>query len=223
MTDRPILFSGAMVRAILDGRKTQTRRVLNPQPYPLENRPGFWNASGVVGGRICISDRALLNLHHKPDAGDRLWVREAWHAARSLDRTSPREIPHDADIEHAATARSYAEIGLKGKLRPGIHMPRWASRLTLTVTDVRVQRLQEISATDAKAEGIEYRQMNVFGMDRLERCHFYRGCFQCLWDSINVSRGFGWESNPWVVAISFSVQRSNIDNLVAALNGEMRP
>lgn len=186
MTDRPILFSAPMVKALLAGRKTQTRRVLNPQPIGFD-----W-----------------FDLRCKPRfaVGDRLWVREAWHAARSLDRTPPREIPCDADIEHAATARNYAEIGLKGKLRPGMYLPRWASRLTLTVTEVRVQRLQAITTADALLEGVD-----VGLVDGIITRPNTRDSYRELWDSLNADRGFGWDTNPWVVAVSFTVAHRNID------------
>lgn len=220
MADRPILFSGPMVRALLDGRKTQTRRVINPQPYDfVTDGKRYWNASGCVGGRICISDQHLASLHRRA-VGDRLYVREAWHAARSLDRVKPRDIPRDADIEHAATARSYAEIGLKGRQRPGIHMPRWASRLTLTVTDVRVERLNDCSEVDAIAEGVA--QYPCEGDGRGPGATYWTAqqgadisrttpvaAYAALWDSIN---GAGaWDANPWVIAISFTVEQRNID------------
>ena len=210
MTDRPIIFSAPMIRVILreiaapGTGKTQTRLVLKPRP----RRTIFFDAK-----------TAGLEQFREPAyrAGDRLWVREAWYAARSLDRTPPREIPRDADIEHAATARSYAEIGLKGRLRPGIHMPRWASRLTLHVTDVRVQRLQDISEDDARAEGIEHDQDRSRGnviawrdyLDRGGKCGTAIASFRSLWDSLNAERA-PWSSNPWVVAVTFRPVLGNI-------------
>lgn len=173
MRKLPTPFICAMVRAILreieqpGTGKTQTRRVID---FPgvekvLEFVPV---ATDKLGRRVYemkdaqgafISRPAgkhFVTHHFSPlyAVGDHLYVREAWHAARSLDNTPPRDIPRNASIEHAATARSYAEIGLKGKLRRAMFMPRWASRITLVVTDVRVQRLQEISEEDAIAEGV---------------------------------------------------------------------
>lgn len=210
MTDRPILFSAPMVRALLDGRKTQTRRVLT--------KKSAHDALAVFG-------RSFLLLPGNADlvgyaAGDRLWVREAWHAARSLDGTPPRDILRDADIEHAATARSYAEIGLKGKLRPGMFLPRWASRLTLIVTDVRVQRLQEISEEDAVAEGVERDSDGWLDylMPATQCCGTARDSYRTLWDSLNAKRGHEWDANPWVVALTFQVFKGNIDEL-----GEVEP
>jgi len=187
VTDRPIIFSAPMVRALLSGRKTQTRRLATS---PL---------------RKCL-------------VGDRLYVREAWYAARSLDRTKPSLIPLDADIEHAATARSYAEIGLKGRIRPGMHMPRWASRLTLIVEGVRVEPLQAISEADAIAEGViedPDKGFCVPGVEHPNRDFPWlsrstaRGMYGALWDTLH---GPGqWLGNPDVVALTFRVVLGNID------------
>lgn len=240
MTDRPILFSGPMIRALLAGTKTQTRRVVKPQPFESGYIEGDidmyeikadsrgpkafrFNASAVGGG-------AVLEEVFEPriSEGDRLYVREAWHAARSLDSTPPREIPHDADIEHAATARSYAEIGLKGKLRPGIHMPRWASRLTLTVSDVRVERLQNINRDDAIAEGVvedDGDTPDIFylpGSSALSGVNAPKGKLPIgqhsdprlvYRDLINNNGGDLWSENPFVVAYTFTVHHRNIDQM----------
>lgn len=225
MTDRPILFSAPMVRALLGGRKTQTRRVLKPQPYPLEGRPGFWNASGVVGGRICVSDRALLDLHHKPKPGDRLYVREHWRTTLAFEDLRPSQMT-------ATHTRIKYEAGglldLKGKkipnfhegrFRQAMHMPRWASRLTLIVTDVRVERLQDISEADAIAEGApldpDHRDTTEDGSNpHMVRVNAWTSIspvawYHRLWNEIN---GPGaWEANPWVVAYTFTVHHGNID------------
>lgn len=208
-----------MVKALLEGWKTQTRRVLKSQPGDLD-RPGMFD-----DGEWFVTDSR--GGHQSPipvrfRTGDRLWVREAWHAARSLNRTPPRDIPRDADIEYAATARSYAEIGLKGKLRPAMFLPRWASRLTLTVTDVRVQRLQDISADDAEAEGIQiagpdvgvYRDNAARLPEAARRWDAYRiRQYRAIWETIN---GAGtWDLNPWVVVLTFEVIKANIDAVPA--------
>ena len=221
MADRPILFSSPMVLALLAGTKSQTRRVIHDAPAG-----SGWHMDRVgPTGWQWTADGGAPRMPYRPRyaAGDRLYVREAWHAARSLDGTPPRDIPRDADIEYAATARSYAEIGLKGKLRPGMFLPRWASRLTLTVTDVRVQRLQEISSDDARAEGVDplahvlksYRSeySGDGAMLRHEEVRTFVPAFQSLWDHLNAARGFGWSTNPWVVATSFTVALGNIDTL----------
>lgn len=215
MRELPILFSAPMVRAILreieqpGTGKTQTRRVLDAW---CDEPPAF-----VDGGVITAYDE-----HDRPyrwprtkAVGDRLYVREAWHAARSLDSTAPRNIPRDADIEHAATARSYAEIGLKGKLRPAMFLPRWASRLTLIVADVRVQRLNEISDEDAIAEGI-VQHGRFYGLEDADWDDAVldpREAFGALWQSINGARGFGWYTNPWVAAYTFRPILGNIDQV----------
>lgn len=226
MSDLPILFSAPMVRAILreveqpGTGKTQTRRILKPLP----RRTIFFDPQTAERDQFQEPRYA---------AGDRLYVREAWHTARSLDGAPPRDIPRDADIEHAATARNYAEIGLKGKMRPAMFLPRWASRITLTVTDVRVQRLQEISEADAKAEGMwSYQTTECDGDPRLDGnayretyWHWRRdieegdgystakSAFQHLWDSLNVDRGHDWDANPWVAAYTFRPILGNIDEV----------
>lgn len=229
MADRQISFSPAMVRALLEGRKTQTRRVLKLHPSIEGKRFVVFPPEEVIelqGGEfrqgIChyASTGALSGPYRLPYAvGDRLYVREAWHAARSLNRTRPRDIPRDADIEHAATARSYAEIGLKGKLRPAMFLPRWASRLTLIVTDVRVERLNSVSREDAIAEGIERVGGGILRWEKwasgIEGVHGFspEAAYALLWNHLNAKRGFGWETNPWVVAVSFTVHQRNIDEM----------
>lgn len=237
MSDHPILFSAPMVRALLDGRKTQTRRVLNrarvfatpesraftltgaDMERALQNAERFrhmgedgwfWEADAFEWQAPATRTGWLAHIGYAP--GDRLWVREAWHAARSLDSTPPRDIPRDADIEHAATARSYAEIGLKGKLRPGMFLPRWASRLTLIVTDVRVQRVQDISENDARAEGALLPWTGSAGTAG-DDTRTAQSEFNALWDTLNAKRGYAWDTNPWVTAVSFTVHRGNIDQV----------
>lgn len=218
MKERPILFSAPMIRAILAGTKTQTRRVAKlPHNNPLGVWEPFW-----FGGENCydrhgqeVPGRWTLGHSRTGDiigcpiaqAGDRLWVREAWRACRGLDNTPPRDIDPGSDIEFEATKQSYAEIGLVGKLRPSMFMPRWASRITLEVTGVKVERLQEISEADAIAEGIQQWPLGfrvaLSGAPKHESRSFDTaiGAFRFLWDSIN---GPGaWDLNPWVWAISF--------------------
>jgi hypothetical protein len=179
VAEHPILFSGPMVRAILEGRKTQTRRVIR-NPSRLVNlmmagEAGEWCPYGQTG--------------------DLLWVRETWAPNEVLpiaDRPSGAAI-YRADERYSAT------------WRPSIHMPRWASRLTLRLTDVRVQRLQEITGRDAVAEGIEkVPAKNVppelAGAWSANETVF---AFARLWDSINAKRGYSWDSNPFCWALTF--------------------
>lgn len=227
MADRPIIFSAPMVRALLDGRKTQTRRLLKPQPYDfVTDGKRYWNASGCVGGRICINDRDLLDLHRKPTAGDRAYVREHWKTSLGNDGVAPRDFDPTTPVVYIADGAEHGRypVGEAGKHRQGRHMPRWASRLTLFVEDVRVQRLQDISEDDAVAEGIEARGMGpLWGwIDYLETNpnltrHFAdpRRSYASLWDSLHPEPGTRWDDNPWIYALTFRVARGNIDQLAA--------
>lgn len=203
MTDRPILFSGQMVRAILDGRKTQTRRPLTIRghrkfsDFGRSETPGYdwtFRDSGLIWHDL--KDHQLLDrLPHA--AGDRLWVRETWYG----------EVG-DLPPSYAAT-HERSDTGW----RPSIHMPRWASRLTLIVTDVRVQRLQEISAQDTVAEGVQCATCEAM---RRSACN-QRGCFsscvafRALWNSLYGPEA--WDDNPWVVATTFTAHHCNVDQL----------
>lgn len=185
MDAKPIIFSGEMVRAILDGHKTQTRRVIKPQ----------FNQTWGAGVRNQDPDYFSVHVDIKePDgewrwlrcpygkAGDILWVRETWahvdgaiwYAADGID------IPRNDGV----------------KLRPSIHMPRWASRITLEITNVRVERLFDISQEDAKAEGVSI---------EATRTLTHVGAFAITWDAINKKRGYGWEggTNPWLWVVEF--------------------
>jgi hypothetical protein len=205
MADKPILFSGDMIRALLDGRKTQTRRVIT--------KAAADDALATFGTDFLTlpGNRDLLPVNAAP--GDRLWVRERFAVSGIGWGKKPSEaiggrVHFHADPDHGW--HSYW-----GNWRPSIHMPRWASRLTLTVTNVRVQRLNQISEGDAMAEGIEpYGQATWkdYQSDSITHCrHDARGSFRTLWDSLNDARGYGWEANPWVAAYTFTVTRRNID------------
>lgn len=220
MADRPILFSGPMVRALLDGRKTQTRRVIKDQPptsvdhayiRPRDPVTGAWLGacwlSGPIGRGVNFGNIAI---RYAP--GDRLWVREnGWERPErtpkmmrdGADTWEP--FYYDADDLACFEHEQFKAWGFKR--RPSIHMPRWASRLTLVVTDVRVQRLRDITLDDAIAEGIAGELDN--GRTRVSQ---YRN----LWNSLNASRGFGWRDNPWVVALTFTVHPCNIDAMEGA-------
>jgi len=246
MSDRPIIFSAPMVRALLDGRKTQTRRVLNPQPYPFEcDGRSYWNASGCVGGRISTSDADLLRLHRWA-VGDRRWVKEAFKIGIDADADdaldpylSPDrfvlydppgmldqdyivpaayEAPRTAERKRYTRAKGTPEAWTElGTISPRF-MPRWASRLTLSVTEVRVERLQDISEADAVAEGIRLmRDGGGMLVGREGPGKFVtpwptaREAFTDIWESIHGANA--WDANPWVAAITFEVHRANIDAL----------
>ncbi len=179
MSDRPIIFSAPMVNALLEGRKTETRRVL----------------------------KATTPAHRLPYLyGDRLWVREGfcWVSAWGWR--------YRADNDDLDDKRKFGEVG---KWRSPIHMPRSASRLTLTVTDVRVQRLHDITEADAVAEGVESGMTSrglmwkAYGDKPNCWVDSARLSYIRLWESIH---GPGaWDANPWVVALTFTAEKRNID------------
>lgn len=228
MSDRPILFSAPMVRALLEGRKTQTRRILKPvgslgngwPMYPQflngkrtgdTSKPEFCDLSAENGGVPLYAGNTAIC----PE--DRLWVKETWQGLSFGDyqptKSSLCEVRYAATDPCAdldAEARGYP-------WRPSIFMPRWASRLTLIVTDVRVERLQDISEADADAECFagDYPGEAIpelFPGDREQWSHLSMAeCYGRLWDHIN---GAGaWDENPWVVAYTFTVIKQNIDQI----------
>lgn len=218
MVDRPILFSGPMVRAILDGRKTQTRRVIEPcEPAPLVGRGDKpapnWIMVKVPARHGGFMAGPTFNPRYAP--GDRLWVREAHSLVPasayrgSVGTGTIAQTEHPTDGYSAAVFREGFDRSGEPRWRPSIHMPRWASRLTLTVTDVRVQRLQVISEADAGAEGAPVEELSMYPELGTAQ-HWFRD----LWDSLNADRA-PWASNPWVCAVSFTVQHGNIDRLPA--------
>ncbi|MCW2242211.1 hypothetical protein [Azospirillum canadense] len=198
--DLPIIFSAPMVRALLDGRKTQTRRILKPQPETFldehgEALPiGLLHVEGDPRPRVTIG-RVVTLQEVRYAVGDRLWVREAWA------NIAPG-IYYRATDERAAPAGT--------KWRPSIHMPRWASRITLVVEGVRVQQLQDISPDDAQAEGVQKCHLN-WSADGETFGGTPRDAFSALWDSINGPSA--WDANPAIVALTFRVIRTNIDSL----------
>ena len=218
MTDKPILFSAPMIRALLDGRKSMTRRVLKPIKGTTfaDLQRGPEHSSGI--GFWATPPREKLG-EPRYAVGDQLWVREAWQGLVEHDALKPSDIWPGSDIIYNADRPDAPWLSRK---RPGMFMPRWASRLTLTVTDVRVQRLQDISEQDAIAEGVcqmaEDSDHPVMweGLSRKDRTGLTvatygsnRKAFQHLWESINGPSA--WEANPWVAAVSFDVHRCNID------------
>lgn len=199
MKERPILFSAPMMRAILAGKKTQTRRVVKPQPPGLWMKPetavitdhhGCWAFSRIAPNGMAVAWPRGANSIRCPYGvpGDRLWVRETWFPE------TPNRAIYRADGEFED---GYAGPGW----RPSIHMPRWASRIILEVTDVRVERVQAITEEDAKAEGVPPERAARIGADHGTLQHTL--AFAVLWDSINAPRGFGWATNPWVWCLTF--------------------
>lgn len=203
MAERPVIFSAPMVRAILEGRKTQTRRVLKVTTpvgervlitSPYERAIVDLGQDDVARGEFhYLSTDGLSGPYRLPAApGDLLWVRETW--ADPTDQV----VVYRANWREDALARgldNIPETDRDVRWRPSIHMPRWASRITLRVTDVRVERLQDISEADAVAEGfIHSRDPSGDGTDSRE-------LFAMLWNAIHSPAA--WDANPWVAAISF--------------------
>jgi len=186
ITERPILFSAPMVRAILEGLKIQTRRILNPQPkdgvHECHYSPSGW---AYARGNGCTCKPIPCRY-----AADRLWVQETWQAGSPAHHSGagfapfakiPQARPAGAKIIYSA---DYSEDWLPSmQWRPSVHMPRWASRLTLEVTSIRVERLQDISPADAQAEGDKERSGLPEYHARGALCHV--DWFRILWESIN--------------------------------------
>lgn len=220
MKERPILMSGPMVRAILEGRKTQTRRVI---AYPRSTGAfvcvqGFWTGSDrwwplvSVDGESTDDGTGCETPIFCPYgiSGDRLWVRERWtgtwtdasvhlvYAADGSERMAG-EAPTEYVLPKAAAK-------VNGWVTP-LFMPRWASRILLEVTDVRVQRLQEISEEDAREEGVSASEL--IQMSNGDPC--YSSTFIKLWTNLHgIDNSSSWESNPWVWAITFKrIETSN--------------
>lgn len=219
MKEKPILFSGPMVRAILDGRKTQTRRVIKPAPLPDTDEIRYldegWAYEAILESETANYRAFVANPRRGKSfrcpygaPGDRLWVREA-HALVPVTAYRASEaveqVINPTDEWEACVYREGWERCKPGRWRPSIHMPRWASRIVLEVLDVRMERLREISGQDAIAEGIE-----PFSGDGITTFRDYLTgetgraayqSFQTLWQSINGLES--WKENPWVWVVEF--------------------
>ena len=213
MRERGMIFNAEMVRAVLDGRKTQTRRIMKVQPehagfgvrYITESinkrdtGKYFWSESNGTG----IHSRSKPFCCPFGAVGDRLWVRETWA------RYNISQYSHDM----AYRATTPDDWPKEGRWRPSIHMPRWASRITLEITGVRVEQLQDINEADAVAEGIEllppdadlpplYHEYFPLGNKNGLRCNpSAAASFAGLWQSIYGEES--WQANPWVWVIEF--------------------
>lgn len=210
MIARPILLSSLMVRATLDNRKGQTRRANGLEFYSKpENKPDEWRCARVRDGVAYFvfgnspTERAERCQYGQP--GDLLWVRETWqhenyplgpvqHGCQIFYRADYLDDPLGPDLERSTDA-------MRRRWAPSIHMPRWASRLTLRITDVRVERLQSISEADVDAEGLEPVEMEM------------RPHFQKLWESINGADS--WDLNPWIWVIVFETIKRNVDDVLS--------
>ncbi|MEF2265385.1 hypothetical protein V3C40_01215 [Janthinobacterium sp. LS2A] len=208
-----MLFSTPMVRALLAGSKTQTRRICKPmQSWVDQACREVMSIDGVPFHFLKGAEEPLERLrcpHGQP--GDRIWVRETWRTDASLDPKPPRDfsgwpVKYEAD---GRALRHGAHFGkTDGKTRVSMHMPRWASRILLEIVSVRVERLNDCSAADATAEGVapdQVRHISVFGANDVERAAIYRRAaiapYERLWKSINGASS--WAANPWVWVIEF--------------------
>jgi len=218
MSDKPILFSGTMVRGLVreieqpGTGKTQTRRGLfNKEPPSDGRRARFRPALGTWEWRTKYDNfGGTLFPQPRYRVGDRLYVREAWKTSALYDTTAPSALRRDVPIYYLTNDRLIPVA----RYRQAIHMPRWASRITLTVTDARVERLQDISDADAFAEGIPT-DAPIAGIEIDIDGDWWAGAararYRQLWDQIN---GPGsWEANPWVAAYTFTVALGNIDQI----------
>lgn len=210
MKERPILFSAPMVRAILDGSKTQTRRVVKHNLVVHNDKMGVFDHKGV-NYRVNMRNgdrKTLTQFCPYGQPGDRLWVRETWRAIETASATIYDEDAGNTEADYKATPRDvFFDCPVKWK--PSIHMPRWASRITLEITAVRVERVQDISEKDARAEGVNPYMAGVgiidppmFADEYQYRPDYCTG-FQCAWDEINAKRGIEFSTNPWVWVIEF--------------------
>ena len=212
---RPIIFNTEMVRAILDGRKTQTRRQMNPQPKPdtETSQGGYWFPCAALQSMVHVEDfQHPFYRGMASDAcpicsvGDQLYVRETFQVGLCTKSTIAYKATHKpSDLEEG-----WNEVI---KWKPSIHMPRWAARILLEVTAVRVERLDDISEQDAKAEGLQYSSVyQQWGGVEKHSSHkphsphwrWYknpRHAFKSLWNSIYKN----WDANPWVWVIEFKV------------------
>lgn len=249
--DLPILFSAPMVRALLAGTKTQTRRAISLPTKGEYVRPdmGGWEPTTVGGAGVTLAGGASVpeqaaiwnqttgtTLAMRYRVGDRLYVREHWRVSSQYDDHAPAHSKDGKPVLRRCGMTVMFEAGgsiandrlgrwtpdndyppsrpdWAGKFRQGMHMPRWASRITLTVTEVRVERLQDIGADDAIAEGIEL-SGNGYAAPGMSWVGSPELAYRCLWQAIN---GEGsWEANPWVAAYTFTVALGNIDQLARA-------
>ncbi|WP_272671775.1 hypothetical protein [Providencia sp. PROV123] len=208
MKERGIIFNSEMVRAILDGRKTQTRRVMKSQPEPSKTKDGdYWFPCNKTQSMVHVSDfiprnNLMIDAHEffsdccpLGGVGDRLWVRETFQVGPCTESSFAYKATHcPSDLEEG-----WSEVI---KWKPSIHMPRSASRITLEITDVRVERLQDISKQDAISEGAPrgHHSIDVISK-RFGFPDFSRSWFAQIW--MDIYGEDNWAANPWVWVIEF--------------------
>lgn len=215
MKERGMIFNGEMVRAILDGRKTQTRRIMKPQPEPCP-RGGHWWPSNVFKTMLHVEEEMqngkggwgglVGDACPFGDVGDRIWVRETWAEAGA---SAPDLKLYRANYpEHVPSIYENVPPAEEIRWTPSIHMPRTASRILLEITDVRVERLNAISEEDAEAEGIDMEALydsqdcyDCIADHNMTGRPTVTGAFKYLWESIYGADS--WRANPWVWVIEF--------------------
>lgn len=195
MAEKPILFNSEMVRAILDGRKTQTRRVMKPQPH----YPKQFGEDWIETGNDNTFHYRIKCPYGRP--GDLLWVRETFCVVDDSQFNGLRWVDYKATPKYEESDPAGWDNAPDDpealKWKPSIHMPRWASRITLRVTGVYVERLWQMSVSKMEAEGVMEVDDNKHPLTP----------FITLWNSINAKRGHSWESNPWVWVVEFEVNK----------------
>jgi len=231
MKEKPILFNTEMVKAVLEGRKTQTRRVIKPQPF--NKNPGVeWGWAWLKSKKVwfsgvtlkqMLSKHGLLHEERCPygKPGDQLWVRETFTEASfsEIIRTNEwewKDLPNQRNekgiLERDSKCVLYKDVNLPspiGKWKPSIFMPRKASRIQLEITDIRVERVQDITGWGVKAEGIN----SSITISCEKTAKIFWGKWIELWDSINANRKdkqgnilpYSWNDNPWVWVVEFKV------------------
>jgi hypothetical protein len=259
MSTKGIIFSAPMVRALLAGTKTQTRRLLTPGTAAFGSATkdfwqhgdfaNAWADQGIgAGGYLKVpahtGDCAVCDdhgwkgtahrLHPHIRVGHRLYVREAWTVRgrysdvvevgyRAHERASHTEYVEQWPVDRAVPGKG--KWPTWPKYGPSIHIPRWASCLWLEVTEVRVQRLQDISEADAIAEGLDAEEGTIGFNQRMPTYPHYsdfaarfadpRESYATLWNSLHTEPGTRWEDNPWIVAVSFICHHGNVDDVAA--------
>lgn len=216
MKERPIIFSTDMVKAIFEGKKTRTRRVITHYSVPNDDLVDFQEFLYIPENNDVMSPNegyyALFKCNANQDnrviyfrcpygkVGDRLWVREAWRTI--MENGTPNDfgvVYKDGGISFYQDNTKRTNYPMEEKWRPSIFMPRWASRILLEITGVRVERVQDIDEGDAIAEGIPpFAPGGIKQTSTIPRKHF-----STLWDSINDKRGYSWSLNPWIWVIEF--------------------
>lgn len=187
MKERPILFSGMMVNAILEGRKTVTRRVIKPQPLHDCTHGDYYKGTQIIGHTF--DDGLGPRKCQYGLVNDRLWVRETWQKAHVNCWGGLPKTVDPNDPEYAAYYRSGFDRSEPSGWRPSIFMPRWASRLTLEIISIRVERLQDITPSEVRKEGLPDLDAGAVG------------AFARMWSEINPK--YPWQSNPWLWVIEF--------------------